>query len=122
MCVTGAARSGSWLSKHTARHGTACNTQRPSTRHDWFFVDVCAPHLLVLRLVLGFIVPAACVAAAAGPGLSTYMPLRKEPPLISESNLKTPIFQAHGDMDSTVGRGMGPLADCLHGLCCVQQV
>ncbi len=36
-------------------------------------------------------------------GLSTYMPLRKEPPLISEANQKTPVFQAHGDMDYTVG-------------------
>lgn len=35
-------------------------------------------------------------------GMSTYMPLRKEPPLISEANQKTPVFQAHGDMDTTV--------------------
>jgi hypothetical protein len=56
--------------------------------------------------------PAACVSAIcvclllllAWTGLSTYMPLRKEPPLISDANLKTPIFQAHGDMDYTVSR------------------
>eukprot|EP00775_Hariotina_reticulata_P004763 gene4762-5013_t len=35
-------------------------------------------------------------------GLSTYLPLRKEPPLVSEANLKTPIFMAHGDADYTV--------------------
>lgn len=35
-------------------------------------------------------------------GLSTYLPLRKEPPLVSEANMKTPIFQAHGDADYTV--------------------
>jgi predicted esterase len=39
-------------------------------------------------------------------GLSTYMPLRKEPPLISEANQKTPVFQAHGDMDYTVGKDL----------------
>lgn len=40
------------------------------------------------------------------------MPLRKEPPLISDANTKTPIFQAHGDADYTVrgiygGGGIG---------------
>lgn len=40
-------------------------------------------------------------------GLSTYMPLRKEPPLISEANAKTPIFQAHGDADYTVAYKYG---------------
>lgn len=40
-------------------------------------------------------------------GLSTYLPLRKEPPLISEANMKTPIFQAHGDMDYTVAYKYG---------------
>lgn len=34
-------------------------------------------------------------------GLSTYLPLRKDPPLVSEANMKTPIFQAHGDADYT---------------------
>lgn len=84
-------------------------------------------------LDLGFIVPGACMSAAlvtllvtpdlslvcllllAQPGLSTYMPLRKEPPFISDANLKTPIFQAHGDMDTTVrNRGTrGRLFACL---------
>lgn len=128
----------------TARHGTAQlathSGHQQGTTGFWFFIDVCVSLTCwCCAFVLGFIVPAACVSAgliiplfnnfffsvvsaAAGPGLSTYMPLRKEPPLISDANLKTPIFQAHGDMDYTVRRGMGPLADCLHGLCCVQQV
>lgn len=45
------------------------------------------------QLSLGLLPPA---------GLSTYLPLRKEPPLISEANMQTPIFQAHGDSDYTV--------------------
>lgn len=46
----------------------------------------------------------ACAALTLSPtsGLSTYLPLRKEPPLVSEANMKTPIFQAHGDADYTV--------------------
>lgn len=47
-------------------------------------------------------------------GLSTYLPLRKEPPLVSEANLKTPIFMAHGDADYTV-RGSQP-ATAVEGL------
>eukprot|EP00879_Flechtneria_rotunda_P008474 GHRR01008878.1.p1 GENE.GHRR01008878.1~~GHRR01008878.1.p1 ORF type:complete len:307 (+),score=60.50 GHRR01008878.1:92-922(+) len=35
-------------------------------------------------------------------GLSTYLPLRKEAPIISDANKSTPIFQAHGDADNTV--------------------
>jgi lysophospholipase-2 len=35
-------------------------------------------------------------------GLSTYLPLRKEPPIVSQANMQTPIFQAHGDADYTV--------------------
>jgi len=40
-----------------------------------------------------------CICVA---GLSTYLPLRKEPPLVSDANLKTPMFMAHGDADYTV--------------------
>eukprot|EP00882_Tetradesmus_deserticola_P007621 GHRQ01008026.1.p1 GENE.GHRQ01008026.1~~GHRQ01008026.1.p1 ORF type:complete len:324 (+),score=76.17 GHRQ01008026.1:399-1370(+) len=40
-------------------------------------------------------------------GLSTYLPLRKEPPLVSDANMQTPIFQAHGDQDYTVGYQFG---------------
>lgn len=52
----------------------------------------CGSHACML------IIACLCVCL----GLSTYLPLRKEPPLISEANMKTPIFQAHGDMDYTV--------------------
>ncbi|KAF8067258.1 acyl-protein thioesterase 1 [Scenedesmus sp. PABB004] len=40
-------------------------------------------------------------------GLSTYLPLRKEPPLVSAANARTPIFQAHGDADYTVAYKFG---------------
>lgn len=43
-------------------------------------------------------VPCTCAAA----GLSCYVPLSKEQPVISEANKDTPIFMCHGDADQTV--------------------
>lgn len=39
--------------------------------------------------------------------LSTYLPLRKQPPLISGANARTPILQCHGDADMVVNYGFG---------------
>eukprot|EP00877_Chromochloris_zofingiensis_P014740 jgi/Chrzof1/951/Cz01g34270.t1 len=35
-------------------------------------------------------------------GLSTYLPLRNEQPVIADANKDTPVFLAHGDQDYTV--------------------
>lgn len=40
-------------------------------------------------------------------GLSTYLPMRKEPGAISAANAKTPILQCHGDADAVVNYGFG---------------
>ena len=34
--------------------------------------------------------------------LSSYLPLRKFPPLVSASNAETPVLMCHGDADPTV--------------------
>ncbi|GFR41398.1 hypothetical protein Agub_g2077 [Astrephomene gubernaculifera] len=39
--------------------------------------------------------------------LSSYLPLHKEQPVISESNEKTPIFMCHGDADQVVSFDFG---------------
>ncbi|KAK9815805.1 hypothetical protein WJX72_009810 [[Myrmecia] bisecta] len=39
---------------------------------------------------------------AAVVGLSTYMPLATEPPIVSQANARTPIFLGHGDADQVV--------------------
>ncbi len=49
--------------------------------------------------------PKQTTAAAAG--LSTYLPLRKEPGAVSAANAATPVFQAHGDADQVVGYQFG---------------
>lgn len=40
-------------------------------------------------------------------GLSTWLPLRKDPGTISAANAGTPIFQAHGDADNVVNYQFG---------------
>lgn len=40
-------------------------------------------------------------------GLSTYLPLRNEPGIISAANAKTPILQCHGDADMVVNYSFG---------------
>jgi hypothetical protein len=36
------------------------------------------------------------------PGLSTYLPQRNEPGILSAANAKTPVLQCHGDADMVV--------------------
>jgi len=40
-------------------------------------------------------------------GMSTYLPLRKEPGVISPANAATPILQCHGDADQVVAYQFG---------------
>ncbi|KIY97237.1 lysophospholipase II [Monoraphidium neglectum] len=40
-------------------------------------------------------------------GLSTYLPLRNEPGILSAANAKTPVLQCHGDADMVVNYGFG---------------
>jgi lysophospholipase-2 len=40
-------------------------------------------------------------------GLSTYLPLREEPPIISEANKQTPVLMCHGDTDQVVAYNYG---------------
>jgi phospholipase/carboxylesterase len=43
-------------------------------------------------------------------GLSAYLPLRKNKPIISPEASKTPVFLAHGTMDSLVPLHYGELS------------
>ena len=40
-------------------------------------------------------------------GLSTYLPLRTQPPLVSAANMKTPVFCGHGTADEVVSWSIG---------------
>jgi predicted esterase len=40
-------------------------------------------------------------------GLSTYLPLRSRPPLISAANEDVPVFCGHGTADEVVSRSIG---------------
>jgi lysophospholipase-2 len=40
-------------------------------------------------------------------GMSTYVPLRKEPPIVGEANAQTPILLCHGDADQVVAYSFG---------------
>jgi lysophospholipase-2 len=39
--------------------------------------------------------------------LSAYVPLRKQTPIVSEENKKTPVLMCHGDMDQVVAFHFG---------------
>lgn len=40
-------------------------------------------------------------------GMSTYVPLRKEAPVVSDANKDTPVLLCHGDADAVVSYGFG---------------
>jgi lysophospholipase-2 len=40
-------------------------------------------------------------------GMSTYVPLRKEPPLVGAANQETPVLLCHGDADAVVSYKFG---------------
>lgn len=50
-------------------------------------------------------------------GLSTYMPLRQQAPILSEANKATPVLMCHGKMDNVVNFRFGQAtAETLKGL------
>lgn len=52
-------------------------------------------------------------------GLSTYVPMRNEQPVVSEANQQTPIFLCHGDADQVVAFAYGRQSyELLKGLGC----
>ena len=66
-------------------------------------------------------VPSACplIPAPLHPpaGLSTYMPLRQQAPILSEANKATPVLMCHGKMDNVVNFRFGQAtAETLKGL------
>lgn len=70
-------------------------------------------HLLPNPL-LSPLIPAPLPSPA---GLSTYMPLRQQAPILSEANKATPVLMCHGKMDNVVNFRFGQAtAETLKGL------